>query len=169
MKNFQKGGPKFGGKKFGGSSGFDRGGFKPRFDARGSDRPIQLHQATCAECQKMCEVPFRPNGEKPVYCRDCFASKGGPAAGRDFSPRPARPSFGDRKSFGPRQDFRPRQDFAPRGGDNGDLKAELSAISAKLDRLIEVMSPKPIKAASERAEAPVAKKAAKKKASAKKK
>lgn len=166
MKNFKSGGPKFGGKSFGGGFKGGRGGFKPRFDSRGGDRPVQMHQATCAECRKACEVPFRPTGERAVYCRDCFASKGG-GSDRDFSPRPARPSFGDRKSFAPRQDFRPRQDFAPQGGGSAELKAELSAISAKLDRLIDVMSPKaktaPVKEALPKEKKAVKKKAAKKK------
>ena len=35
-----------------------------------------MHKATCAECGKSCEVPFRPSGDKPVYCSNCF-SKGG--------------------------------------------------------------------------------------------
>lgn len=31
-----------------------------------------MHAATCDSCGKSCEVPFRPTGNKPVYCRDCF-------------------------------------------------------------------------------------------------
>jgi CxxC-x17-CxxC domain-containing protein len=44
---------------------------------RGSNRDITMHKATCADCKKTCEVPFRPNGEKPVFCRDCFGAKRG--------------------------------------------------------------------------------------------
>lgn len=29
-------------------------------------------KAICAECGKTCEVPFRPNNTKPIYCSDCF-------------------------------------------------------------------------------------------------
>jgi CxxC-x17-CxxC domain-containing protein len=32
----------------------------------------EMHQAVCAECGADCTVPFKPNGEKPVLCRDCF-------------------------------------------------------------------------------------------------
>ena len=32
-----------------------------------------LHKTICAECQKECEVPFRPSGDRPVYCKACFA------------------------------------------------------------------------------------------------
>jgi len=49
----------------------DRGG--GRF---GRDRPPrEMHTATCAECGTECQVPFKPNGEKPVYCNDCFQDK----------------------------------------------------------------------------------------------
>jgi len=45
-------------------------------DDRGSDdspRERTMHRAICAECRKECEVPFRPSGERPVYCRECFS------------------------------------------------------------------------------------------------
>ncbi|OLS30708.1 MAG: hypothetical protein HeimAB125_18410, partial [Candidatus Heimdallarchaeota archaeon AB_125] len=32
----------------------------------------ELHNATCAKCNKETKVPFKPSGDKPVYCRDCF-------------------------------------------------------------------------------------------------
>lgn len=32
-----------------------------------------LHQAVCADCRKNCEVPFRPSGDRPVYCPECWA------------------------------------------------------------------------------------------------
>jgi CxxC-x17-CxxC domain-containing protein len=34
-----------------------------------------LHKTVCAECKKECEVPFRPTGERPVYCRECFSKR----------------------------------------------------------------------------------------------
>lgn len=39
---------------------------------RAGSGPRQMYPVTCAECGKQTEVPFRPTGEKPVYCRDCF-------------------------------------------------------------------------------------------------
>lgn len=42
----------------------------------GNDRP-ELFKATCSNCGNMCEVPFKPTGSKPVYCRDCFQKMGG--------------------------------------------------------------------------------------------
>jgi len=32
----------------------------------------EMHQATCADCGKECEVPFKPIEGRPVYCRDCY-------------------------------------------------------------------------------------------------
>jgi CxxC-x17-CxxC domain-containing protein len=45
-------------------------------DDRSGGRP-DMFDAVCAECGKTCQVPFRPSGDKPVYCSDCFASKRG--------------------------------------------------------------------------------------------
>ena len=50
-----------------GRGGGSRGGF--------DRRPREMHKATCAECKKECEVPFKPSGDKPVFCRECFANK----------------------------------------------------------------------------------------------
>ncbi|MEK7615563.1 MAG: CxxC-x17-CxxC domain-containing protein [Patescibacteria group bacterium] len=87
MKNFDRGskpawkGGSGGGSKFGGKKPWE-GGSSSR-----DERPT-MHRATCNECGKACEVPFRPNGSKPVFCSDCFR--------RDENPSPKR--FGDRDS-----------------------------------------------------------------------
>ncbi|OGD85780.1 hypothetical protein A2Z23_02730 [Candidatus Curtissbacteria bacterium RBG_16_39_7] len=31
-----------------------------------------LYPATCAKCGKQTEVPFKPSGDRPVYCQDCY-------------------------------------------------------------------------------------------------
>lgn len=69
------------GHRDGGNRGFSdsrRGGGGGRGGGgnRGFDGPRKMHKATCAECKQECEVPFKPNGEKPVYCRDCFNKRG---------------------------------------------------------------------------------------------
>ena len=33
----------------------------------------ETFKAVCASCGKECEVPFRPRGDRPVYCSECFA------------------------------------------------------------------------------------------------
>lgn len=35
----------------------------------------EMHTVTCAECGRETQVPFKPSGDRPVYCQDCFASK----------------------------------------------------------------------------------------------
>ena len=32
----------------------------------------EMHKAKCADCGQECEVPFKPAGDRPVYCRDCY-------------------------------------------------------------------------------------------------
>ena len=71
---------KGGGGKFG----------KKSFGSRDS-RP-KMHDATCNKCGKRCQVPFRPTGERPVYCSDCFEKERGDSMpqrneGRDFGHR----------------------------------------------------------------------------------
>jgi CxxC-x17-CxxC domain-containing protein len=44
--------------------------FAPR-----DDRPQTMFKTICSDCGKECEVPFKPNGSKPVFCRDCFQGK----------------------------------------------------------------------------------------------
>ena len=46
---------------------FDRG---PRRDFGG---PKEMHKAVCAECGQECEVPFKPSGDRPVYCKECYS------------------------------------------------------------------------------------------------
>ncbi|MEW6662982.1 MAG: zinc-ribbon domain containing protein [Bacillota bacterium] len=33
----------------------------------------EMHPAVCASCGHTTQVPFKPTGEKPVYCSDCFS------------------------------------------------------------------------------------------------
>ncbi len=34
-----------------------------------------MYKAICADCRKGCEVPFKPTGERPIYCKECFAKR----------------------------------------------------------------------------------------------
>lgn len=57
-----------------GGGGFSRG---PRRDFGDRDRgfrtgPPEQFEAVCAACGKQTTLPFKPNGSRPVYCRDCF-------------------------------------------------------------------------------------------------
>ena len=98
-----------------------RGGNKgrgKRFGSRGGD----LHDAVCSKCGQDCKVPFRPSGEKPVFCSDCFdgEKRGGD---RKFS-------GGNDRSYG--------RDRQPRRPEN-NYKPQLDAIERKLDMIIEAL------------------------------
>jgi CxxC-x17-CxxC domain-containing protein len=139
MKNFQQRDTRGGG--FRGDRG-DRGG-KPSFQNKergGKEMP--LHKATCSECHKSCEVPFRPTGDKPVFCRDCFALKRGEDTGtrNERSNRPG-PTHHE-KTMG-RTDFsrpesKPAYSQAP-VQNNQEMKSQLAEISSKLDKLISTI------------------------------
>lgn len=47
-------------------------------------RPREMHDVICAKCGKETQVPFKPTGDKPVYCRDCFDKLG---SNNDFGNR----------------------------------------------------------------------------------
>ncbi len=32
----------------------------------------QFYDAVCDECGEQTTVPFKPSGDKPVYCRECY-------------------------------------------------------------------------------------------------
>jgi CxxC-x17-CxxC domain-containing protein len=47
------------------------------FSGGGGGGAREFHTATCAECGKPTEVPFKPTEGRPVYCRDCYQAKRG--------------------------------------------------------------------------------------------
>ena len=54
---------------YGCGGGYGGGGY----GGGGYDRPPrQLHDAVCSSCGIQTQVPFQPNGSKPVYCRECY-------------------------------------------------------------------------------------------------
>lgn len=86
----------------------------------GSDRPTGAHKAVCDGCQVPCEVPFIPNGKKPVYCRNCYKSK---ATTTSFTGQP----------------FSHATDSSAGSADTSDLKKQFSILNTKLDRLISAI------------------------------
>jgi len=58
--------------------GFSRGGGnRGGFNRRPFGGPREMHKIKCSECGKDAEVPFKPRGDLPVYCRECFFKKKG--------------------------------------------------------------------------------------------
>ncbi len=47
----------------------DRGG--------GGFRERTYTRVICSECNKECEIPFKPSGDRPVYCKECFSKRKG--------------------------------------------------------------------------------------------
>jgi CxxC-x17-CxxC domain-containing protein len=45
------------------------------YGERSFGRPREMHKIVCSDCGNEGEVPFRPNGTRPVYCRDCYAKR----------------------------------------------------------------------------------------------
>ena len=37
--------------------------------------PRESFKITCSNCGKEATVPFKPDGTRPVFCRDCYAKK----------------------------------------------------------------------------------------------
>lgn len=109
-------------------NGGETRGFERRTDDRGFNLDEkQMHQATCASCGNSCEVPFKPNGRKPIYCRACFGGKEGGSERNDRFERKSAPEF--------------------RGG--SDNSAELKAINAKLDAIMKALNASAFAKASE--------------------
>lgn len=38
--------------------------------------PKEMHDVVCASCGQRTQVPFKPRGTRPVYCRGCFRPAG---------------------------------------------------------------------------------------------
>jgi CxxC-x17-CxxC domain-containing protein len=53
----------------------------PGGEDRGNRRPREMFDAVCAACGAPARVPFRPANGRPVYCRDCYASRQGQGSG----------------------------------------------------------------------------------------
>jgi len=134
----RSGGRSFGKKDFGRSNAQDR----------------QMHAATCAECGKRCEVPFRPTNDKPVYCSDCFGG-------------------GKEKNFGPKKSDQSNEQFEQLNRKLDKILRALEIISPKKTHIIEKPEAKTAKTPEDAVEthhdASTEKKTAKKKAPAKKK
>ena len=78
MRDFNRGGRRD--DRRGGGGGFRSGRDSGRGFGRDDRRP-SMHKAVCDACKKDCEVPFRPSGDKPIFCSDCLEKQGG--GGRD--------------------------------------------------------------------------------------
>jgi CxxC-x17-CxxC domain-containing protein len=94
---------------------------KPR---RRNSSEIELTTVVCAKCGKSCEIPFKPKGDRPVYCRNCFRTEGGSEDGE-----------GSRFNK-----FKPKEKFNDRLSSRSESSPELLAeINRKLDKILEAL------------------------------
>ncbi len=144
FKSFKVGGDRGGdrGASFGPSRGPARGGFHKFGGDRGGHGerggfggPTEMHQAVCARCGKTCEVPFRPNGRKPVFCKECFIQQDGGAPAHMSSHAPSAPRRDDRPSFAAHS-HAPAHAHAP---STPDYKAQFEQMNAKIDTLTRMV------------------------------
>ncbi len=77
--------------------------------------PVTMHQAVCNKCGKPCEVPFRPTGDRPVYCNVCFGGK-------------KETRFQDKKIFNDKT--------------VNQYKEQFDMLNTKLDMIIKALTPK---------------------------
>lgn len=170
MGNFNRGDRRSGG-------GFNRGGFGGgrRFGGgRDGAKPV-MHKAVCSECGANCDLPFKPTGDRPVFCSDCFSKQqdGGARPSRFGGDRRERPSrFEDKQMHDAVCDkcgsncqvpFKPMAGKAifcdncfDKGGsgskDSGVIMEQLKTLNAKIDKLIEVLAPSVVKKKTEKKE-----------------
>jgi len=98
---------------------------QPRvYTRQGGDR--QMFKVVCSECGKDCEVPFKPTGDRPVFCSNCFESKRGGSDSR----RP------DTRSFD-----RPR--FQGSNSTPSISSEQYNILNTKLDKILGLLNPMP--------------------------
>lgn len=106
-------------------------------------RDREMHRTTCSNCGRECQVPFKPNGSKPVFCSDCFDRNGGETRrsnDRDYA-APRRSNFDDRRpSFNENRSYDRPQNFDRPQQNNND---QFAALNSKLDRIITLLMSKP--------------------------
>ena len=138
MRDFKKGGFGGGGFKGGAGHGASRGGPQKGGGFKGGfSRPMEMHQATCASCNKACEVPFRPNGKKPVFCRDCFRKE----EGLGEAPRYGAREFDDRpRAFASRPERPSAPAPRPPAPGNDEVVRQLKQLNEKMDELLDALA-----------------------------
>lgn len=84
--------------------------FQPRYDSAprfgrpdrdNNFRERSFNKAICADCGTQCEVPFKPTGDRPVYCKECFSKhKDGPGSFKGkFERNPREGGFSKFRNF----------------------------------------------------------------------
>ncbi len=108
--------------------------FKKAFGAKKSSakqpHDNSLHTAVCSGCSQECQVPFKPNGKKPVFCSMCYIREDKPVKsgqGSDFY----------QKSSG--YQSRPHARPDSRATSGGMTSDQFKILNAKLDTLLKLI------------------------------
>ena len=59
------------------SGGGGGGGGGGGYGGGGGGGRKEMFSVVCSECGKPAQVPFKPRGDRPVFCSDCFAQRRG--------------------------------------------------------------------------------------------
>lgn len=79
---------------------FDSSRHQGRGDRDNSFRERNFTKVICSDCNKECEVPFKPSGDRPVYCKECFSKrKGRSLAKESYNNKPREQVFIKGRSF----------------------------------------------------------------------
>lgn len=154
-------GPKQFGKRDSGGRGFGGDGGR-KFGGRDSGRPF-MHKATCSKCGNECQLPFRPTGDRPVFCSNCFDKQGngGGRPNKFGGERRERPRFEDKQMHDAvcakcgkdcQVPFRPMagkpvfcNNCFEKGGsgskDSGEIMEQIKMLNAKIDKLMNMLTP----------------------------
>ena len=109
-------------RNFSGNNRSERGKDFSKRGSRDSGRP-SMHQATCSNCGKDCEVPFKPTSGKPIFCSNCFdkSQNDGPKKyGKERSDRKFKSEDSRKRSF----DYS-NSSADNKGKENDQLKKEI--------------------------------------------
>jgi CxxC-x17-CxxC domain-containing protein len=92
-----------------------------------------LHTATCSGCGKECQVPFKPNGKKPVFCSACYVRE---EKTGERPERAAGSNFYEKKSA---YQSRPHARPDSRPSLNGITTEQFKSLNMKLDTIITLL------------------------------
>ncbi len=109
------------GKKFGTGAPWKKS-FREKSFGDGDRGRSVMHSAICSQCGKECEVPFKPNGKKPIFCASCFRKNGTTDAGRPGALDLRNPRFDDHRT-----------------DKEESLKDQLRIVNTKLDSILKLL------------------------------
>jgi len=130
------------------------------FGRRDSNRP--MYKTTCSRCGNECEVPFKPSGDRPVFCSQCFESNRSSDSRGSGGMNSARSNFNDKQMYEAVCDKcgdKCKIPFQPRSGkpvycskcfenkndrrdqSTSQYKEQFETLNIKLDKILKILMP----------------------------